>query len=81
MNRRVGSITAVLVVVLLFGAVTPAAAQPAGEVDECKNADEGPGENGPPGFVGSLIPDFLSDLFAQLPVPNFVKWFFGAPTC
>lgn len=69
-------------VVLLLGVVAaPAAAQPADGGDECKNADRGPGENGPPGFVDSLIPNFLSDLFASLPVPNFVKAFFGAPTC
>jgi hypothetical protein len=51
------------------------------QIDECKNADKGPGSNGPPDFVGGLMPDFLSDLFAGLPVPNFVKAFFGAPTC
>lgn len=70
-------------VVLLLGSafVAPAAAQPGDNVDECQNADQGPGEDGPPGFVGSLMPDFLSDLFASLPVPNFVKAFFGAPTC
>lgn len=72
---------ALLVVWLLVGAAAPVAAQPGDTVDECKNAEEGPGQDGPPGFVGSLIPNFLSDLFAELPVPNFVKAFFGAPTC
>lgn len=77
----VASVTVLVVAAVLIGAVAPAAAQPAGGVDECQNADEGPGEDGPPSFVGGLIPDFLSDLFASLPVPNFVKAFFGAPTC
>lgn len=72
-------VVAVLVIASAFAA--PVAAQPGGDVDECQNAEEGPGENGPPGFVGSLMPQFLSDLFASLPVPNFVKALFGAPTC
>ena len=73
---------ALAALLLLAGAVAaPAAAQPADQVDECRNAELGPGEDGPPGFVGSLVPDFLSDLFASLPVPNFVKALFGAPTC
>ncbi|WP_245626071.1 histidine kinase [Haloparvum sedimenti] len=70
--------------ILLAGvAVAPAAAaaQPGGETDECLNADEGPGANGPPGFVADLVPDFLSDLIGSLPVPNFVKTLFGASTC
>ncbi len=72
----------VVAVLLLVGAVAaPAAAQPGDGVDECTNAENGPGEDGPPGFVGSLLPSFLSDLFASLPVPNFVKALFGAPTC
>lgn len=73
----------ILALLLITGAfVAPvAAAQPADTVDECENADRGPGEDGPPGFVASVTPDFLSDLFASLPVPNFVKSFFGAPTC
>lgn len=71
-----------LTVLLVSSALAaPVAAQPTDTVDECKNADHGPGDDGPPGFVGSLMPDFLSDLFASLPVPNFVKSFFGAPTC
>lgn len=77
--KRLILLTAVLVLLSAFAA--PGTAQPAGNVDECENADQGPGEDGPPGFVGSLIPGFLSDLFAWLPVPNFVKAFFGAPTC
>lgn len=72
-------VVAVLVIASAF--VAPVAAQPGDTVDECQNAEEGPGENGPPGFVGSLMPQFLSDLFASLPVPNFVKALFGAPTC
>ncbi|PSP56028.1 histidine kinase [Halobacteriales archaeon QS_1_67_19] len=63
-------------------AVAPAAAVPGDDVDECRNADKGPGDGGPPGFVGGLVdsvtPDFLSDLFVDLPVPGFVKGFFGA---
>lgn len=66
-----------LVVLLLGGLATPAAAQP---VDECQNADRGP-DDGPPGFVAGLVPDFISDLIGSLPVPNFVKSFFGASTC
>lgn len=69
------------VLVLLSAFTAPVAAQPGSHVDECQNADEGPGDDGPPSFVGSLMPGFLSDLFASLPVPNFVKAFFGAPTC
>lgn len=73
---------AVVALLLLAGAVAaPAAAQPTEQVDECQNADRGPGDDGPPGFVGGLVPDVLSDLFASLPVPNFVKALFGAPTC
>lgn len=67
--------------VVLGALAVPVAAQPDDTVDECQNADNGPGADGPPGFVGSLMPTFLSDLFASLPVPNFVKSFFGAPTC
>jgi hypothetical protein len=77
--KRFILIMAVLVLLSAFAA--PGTAQSAGNVDECENADQGPGEDGPPSFVGGLIPDFLSDLFAKLPVPNFVKSFFGAPTC
>ncbi len=86
MNRKAIIIaTIALVVVSLIPA--PIAAQPETAsgpdetVDECMNAEEGPGANGPPSFVGDLMPDFLGDLFAGLPVPNFVKSFFGAPTC
>lgn len=71
----------VAVLLLLSGMAAPVAAQPADGVDECKNADQGPGDDGPPSFVGSLVPNFLSDLFATLPVPSFVKAFFGAPLC
>lgn len=78
-HRHIGIVLAVL---LMSAAVVPAmAAATTQPVDECKNADEGPGDDGPPSFVGSLMPDFLGDLFAGLPVPNFVKAFFGAPTC
>lgn len=73
---------AVLAVVLLVTAFAgPVAAQPTGGVDECQNAENGPGSNGPPGFVAGLVPDFIGDLIGGLPVPNFVKAFFGAPTC
>ncbi|MDZ7701083.1 MAG: hypothetical protein U5J98_02890 [Halobacteriales archaeon] len=68
----------VLAALLLGGLASPAAAQP---VDDCQNADRGPDGDGPPGFVASLVPDFLSDLIGSLPVPNFVKSFFGASTC
>lgn len=80
---RVKPFITILLVLLLVGgvAIPAAAANPGAQPDECMNADNGPGEDGPPGFVGGLIPDFLSDLFATLPVPNFVKSFFGAPTC
>ncbi|GAB3415051.1 hypothetical protein GCM10027435_10720 [Haloparvum alkalitolerans] len=71
----------VALVLLASVAVAPAAAQPGDQTDECMNADEGPGPNGPPGFVADLVPDFLSDLIGSLPVPNFVKALFGAPTC
>lgn len=77
-----------LVAVLLMGmalAVPVAAAQPGDSVDECQNADEGPsGDDGPPGFVGGIVGGavgFLGDLFSGLPVPNFVKGWFGASTC
>lgn len=80
--KRDRTITLVLVALVVGVAVAPAgvAAQPDG-VDECTNADRGPGEDGPPGFVADLAPDFVSDLVGALPVPNFVKAFFGAPTC
>lgn len=71
----------VAVLILTSGTTAPVAAQPVGGGDECKNADKGPGENGPPGFVANLVPNFLSDLMGSLPVPNFVKSFFGAETC
>lgn len=75
-------LTAIVAGIVLLGLIAgPAAAQPAGNADECVNADRGPGENGPPGFVGGLLPDFLGDLFSDLPVPNFVKAWFGAETC
>lgn len=80
--------TVLVAVLLLSVAVAPAAAHDGAHengmstVDECKNADKGPGANGgPPSFVGGLVPDFLGDLMASLPVPNFVKSLFGAETC
>lgn len=77
MNRT--TVIGIALAVLLLGSLAvPAAAQP---VDECQNADRGPGEDGPPGFVADIVPNFLSDLIGSLPVPNFVKTFFGAPTC
>lgn len=74
----------IAIVLLLSAAAVPATAtatQPADQVDECTNAEEGPGEQGPPGFVASLVPGFVSDLIGSLPVPNFVKSLFGAATC
>lgn len=74
-------ITVATIAVLLSVTVAPATAAPShGQVDDCMNADLGP-DQGLPGFVGELLPDFLSDLFAVLPVPNVVKTLFGAPTC
>lgn len=70
-----------LTVMLLIVATAPAVAAPAEPVDECQNADHGPGDDGPPGFVADLVPNFISDLIGSLPVPNFVKSFFGASTC
>lgn len=73
-------IATILVVGLLLSiALVPAGA--AAQPDDCMNADQGPGESGPPGFVAGLVPDFISGLIGSLPVPNFVKAFFGAPTC
>lgn len=81
-------VSVVAALLLLSVAVAPAAAvQGDGiaaaddEVDECTNADRGPGDTGPPGFVADLVPDFIGDLIGGLPVPNFVKTFFGASTC
>ncbi|MBP1988240.1 histidine kinase [Halolamina salifodinae] len=87
MNTKL--IVGVLAALMLVSvAATPAvAAQPsdtagAEQVEECKNADNGPsGDAGPPGFVSNLVPDFLGELFSSLPVPNFVKSAFGATTC
>jgi len=94
MNAR--QIASVIAATLLVGTLlaVPAAAHPdnyaesdigssdGGTVDECKNAENGPnGDGGPPGFVGGLVPDFISDLIGGLPVPNFVKSLFGASTC
>lgn len=83
MKRR--RITAVVLALLLVGAVAPATAGPSDTVDNCQNAEKGPsGDAGPPGFVSGLVggvAGFLGDLFANLPVPNFVKGLFGAPTC
>lgn len=71
-----------LAMLVLTGAfAAPVSAQPTETIDECQNADQGPGEDGPPGFVAGLVPNFISDLIGSLPVPNFVKSFFGAPTC
>ncbi|RYJ14951.1 histidine kinase [Halogeometricum borinquense] len=85
MNR---SLIAPLLVAFLLAtlAVAPAAAVgPDKDVDECQNASNGPaGDAGPPAFVSGLVNNAvgsLSDLFASLPVPNFVKGFFGASTC
>ncbi|MFB6220961.1 MAG: histidine kinase [Halolamina sp.] len=76
-------LTVTLVAVLALGLFVPAAAAAPGDagVDECKNAENGPGDGGPPSFVGDLLPEFLGDLMSGLPVPNFVKTLFGASTC
>lgn len=76
-------VVAVTVLVTLVGGI--GAAHTGEHSDECKNADQGPAEGqGPPGFVGSLVGGvvgFLGDLFSALPVPGFVKGFFGAGGC
>lgn len=80
MIRKRTVLVALVVVVGAFAA--PAAAQPGDQVDQCKNADNGPGgDGGPPGFVGKLVPDFLGDLFSDLPVPGFLKSWTGAESC
>ena len=80
------NIMVVVITLLLVSAVAPAmAAGPSDTVDNCQNAEKCPsGDAGPPGFVSGLVSGvtgFLGDLFAALPVPNFVKGLFGAPTC
>lgn len=78
------TLTVVLAVLLGTALLVPgaAAAQADTPVDECQNAENGPGgDGGPPAFVADLVPDFLSDLLSGLPVPNFVKSAFGASTC
>lgn len=78
------TLTIAAVALLAIGLFVPAAAAaPAdAQVDECTNAEKGPGaDGGPPGFVADLVPGFLSDLVGGLPVPNFVKSAFGASTC
>lgn len=71
-------IAIVSIVLLVSLAVAPGAAL--AQPDECMNAEQCP-DNGPPGFVADLVPDFLSDLIGNLPVPNLVKGFFGATPC
>lgn len=75
------TLTATLVLSLLAFVAVPAAGTPGGgaQVDECVNSDKGPGSDaGPPGFVADVVPDFLGELFADLPVPGFVKSAVGA---
>lgn len=76
-------LTVALVALLAIGLSVPAVAAAPGatNADECQNAENGPSDGGPPGFVADLVPDFLSDLMSGLPVPNFVKSAFGAETC
>lgn len=86
MNAKqiVGALAALLVlsVVAMPAAAAPGAATgPTEQVDDCENAENGPDGQGPPGFVADLVPDFLSGLMSDLPVPNFVKAAFGAETC
>ncbi len=83
MTRRT-IMTVALVAMLAIGLAAPAAAAAApgtDQVDECKNADNGSSDGGPPGFISDVTPDFLGDLLGGLPVPNFVKSAFGAETC
>lgn len=80
-SQIVGAVAAVLLLSAAAVPATAAATQPADQVDECTNAEKGPGEQGPPGFVASVVPDVVSDLIGSLPVPNFVKSLFGATTC
>lgn len=85
MTRTITALVAALLLVSV--AVAPVAAHEGHDstnstVDECTNADKGPGgAGGPPGFVADLVPNFISDVIGALPVPNFVKSFFGASTC
>lgn len=73
---------AVVVGLFLLGAVgTGAAIGPDDRIDECTNANEGPGERGPSASVAESVPDVPSVLFDALPVPNFVRGLFGAGTC
>jgi hypothetical protein len=76
-------LTVALVALLAVGLSVPAvaAAPGAANADECQNAEHGPSDGGPPGFVAAVTPDFLSDLMSGLPVPNFVKSAFGAEPC
>lgn len=82
MNAKpiVGALAALLVLSVVTMPVA-AAPGPADAVDDCTNADLGPDGAGPPGFVADLVPEFLSGLLSDLPVPNFVKAAFGAETC
>ena len=86
MNAKpiIGALAALLLlsVVAMPAAAAPSAADgPAEQVDDCQNAENGPDGEGPPGFVAGLVPDFVSGLMSDLPVPNFVKSAFGAETC
>ena len=86
MNSKpiIGALAALLLlsVVAMPAAAAPGAADgPAEQVDDCKNAENGPDGEGPPGFVGGLVPDFVSGLMSDLPVPNVVKSAFGAEAC
>ncbi|NHX37338.1 MULTISPECIES: hypothetical protein [Halolamina] len=86
MNSKliVGALGALLLlsVVAMPAAAAPGAVDgPAEQVNDCENAENGPDGDGPPGFVADLVPDFVSGLMGDLPVPNFVKSAFGAETC
>ena len=86
MNRTLPVVLALSLVVL---AVAPAAATPgagagsADQADDCPNSHRGPsGDAGPPGLVADAVPEFLGDLFVDLPVPGFVTSAVGAePSC
>lgn len=86
MNAKpiIGALAALLLmsVVAMPAAAAPGAADgPAEQVDDCKNAQNAPDGDGPPGFVADLVPEFVSGLMSDLPVPNVVKSAFGAEAC
>ena len=65
------TLIAALCGVLLAAALAPA---PVAAQNSTNTTDGGPS------IVEDVTPDFLSDLFSSLPVPDFVKGLFGADT-